>query len=71
MRLSIILKNSGILLPFIFLFASSVIYAQRQIVDSLRNTIGATNGNDTSKVLLYYELGKQFENANPDTALWY
>jgi two-component system NarL family sensor kinase len=52
------------------LFQALIIHAQNPIIDSLRNSISNAK-DDTSKVFLYYEYGKQFENTHPDTALRY
>ena len=69
MRLLILFKKWFIKLLVLYLFPV-LVQAQSPRIDSLRNSIGQTT-NDTSKVLLYYEYGRQFENTLPDTAMWY
>ena len=38
--------------------------------DSLLHVI-KNSPNDTTKVMLYYKYGEQFENSDPDSAMWY
>jgi signal transduction histidine kinase len=55
---------------FLYLLSTTSVSAQQLAEDSLKKEIQHSES-DTATVMLYYELGKQFENKNADSALWY
>jgi two-component system, NarL family, sensor kinase len=52
------------------LFSSIQLEAQVNLIDSLQRTL-RTAKEDTVQVMILYQIGEQFEETNPDTALWY
>src|SRR6187549_3640787 len=66
---SIATKFASLLFGFV-LFSSSQIHAQKAIIDSLQQAFRAAK-EDTVKVMILYQIGEQFEEVNPDSALWY
>src|SRR6188472_3525945 len=63
------MKFASLLCGFV-LFFSSHIQAQKTSIDSLQQAF-RTAKEDTVKVMVLYQIGEQFEEVNPDTALWY
>lgn len=56
----------------IYLFVTLPARAQESTaIDSLRNALKNSVQEDTSKVMLYYTYGEEWESINPDSSLWY
>ncbi len=66
---SMVTKYASLLLGFV-LFFSSQTHAQEIVIDSLQQAFRSAK-EDTVKVMILYQIGEQFEEVNPDTALWY
>lgn len=65
------MKRLVILLLFI-ITTQGLLHAQKSVVDSLFTELNIwQNKSDTNLYNIYYSLGEQFQNSNPDTAIYF